>query len=794
MSSDGNVHRPVSETTHFETGSTFPEKNADLMRLYSMKFCPYAQRTRLVLAAKRIPNEVVNINLFAKPEWYFKLNPLGKVPCLEFNGQLVFESLITADYLDEVYPEPPLNSKDPLQKARDRMFVELFNQLNVEGVWCFVQTLQGQRRRRSEKQSTDKTSESGPKPGMLDYMIWPWIERLAIIPILNDAFGAPAASTGAFTFGQTAAPSSFAFGSSGSSFGQTAQQPAAAPSFSFGGQAAAPTSSAPPAYSFTSPPANSSVFGQPAASTTAAAPSFGGFGATQGATTFGQPATATSLFGGATSTPAFGQTPATSAPTLSFGQPAAAATSSAAPSFGFGQSATSTLPSFGAAAAPTLTFGQSTTAAPAPAAPTLTFGQQAATSAAAAPAPSFGFGGSSTFGQAASTGGLSFAPSTTAPAPTLTFGQPTLAPAPAAAPAPSLGFGQPLSFGAPATAAPAATAAPTLSFGAPATSTATAAANPSLSFQLGQPAATTAPLSFGAPAAASTATAAPTQPSLSFTAPVASTATVAPTPSVSAAPAVTSAAPSFSFGTAVTSAPAAGFSLTSTAATTSAPAATAVTSTSTTTTTDSTPAAPASAALTFRQLEEMINKWSVDLDEQEKVFLNQASSVASWDRLLVTNGEKIVTLSESVDRVKQDQIRLESELDFVRGQQRELEEMLLPLEDSLQTETGQSAVLQSGVPHDAEREHTYQLAENIDSQMRRLSDDLKEIIERMNSAGRQNETNFDPISKIARILNAHTDALQWAESNCTGLQRKLDDVGRALEQQRRDQDRSFRFA
>ena len=50
------------------------------------------------------------------------------------------------------------------------------------------------------------------------------------------------------------------------------------------------------------------------------------------------------------------------------------------------------------------------------------------------------------------------------------------------------------------------------------------------------------------------------------------------------------------------------------------------------------------------------------------------------------------------------------------------------------------------------------------------------------------------ISKIARILNAHTDALQWAESNCTALQRKLDDVNRALEQQRRDQDRSFRFA
>lgn len=53
---------------------------------------------------------------------------------------------------------------------------------------------------------------------------------------------------------------------------------------------------------------------------------------------------------------------------------------------------------------------------------------------------------------------------------------------------------------------------------------------------------------------------------------------------------------------------------------------------------------------------------------------------------------------------------------------------------------------------------------------------------------------FRQIAKIARILNAHTDSLQWAESSCTALQRKLDDVGRGLEQQRRDQDRSYRFA
>jgi len=45
----------------------------------------------------------------------------------------------------------------------------------------------------------------------------------------------------------------------------------------------------------------------------------------------------------------------------------------------------------------------------------------------------------------------------------------------------------------------------------------------------------------------------------------------------------------------------------------------------------------------------------------------------------------------------------------------------------------------------------YQLAENIDSQMRRLADDLKEIIERMNAAGRQNEASADPVNFLLNL-------------------------------------------
>jgi hypothetical protein len=48
-----------------------------------------------------------------------------------------------------------------------------------------------------------------------------------------------------------------------------------------------------------------------------------------------------------------------------------------------------------------------------------------------------------------------------------------------------------------------------------------------------------------------------------------------------------------------------------------------------------------STSLNFCQLEENINKWTLELEEQEKLFMNQATQVNAWDRLLIGNGEKV---------------------------------------------------------------------------------------------------------------------------------------------------------
>lgn len=183
--------------------------------------------------------------------------------------------------------------------------------------------------------------------------------------------------------------------------------------------------------------------------------------------------------------------------------------------------------------------------------------------------------------------------------------------------------------------------------------------------------------------------------------------------------------------------------------------------------------------MTFRQLEENINKWVLELEDQEKLFLNQATQVNAWDQLLIKNGEKIVALNESVAAVKLDQQRLEHELDFVASQQTELEEALAPLEASLAS---------GGQTVDSERERTYSLAESLDGQLARMCEDLKEVIGHLNSSARAQDTR-DPVQQIGKVLNAHMDSLQWIDSNAGLVERRLAEVSRLAEVHKRDNER-----
>jgi len=186
-------------SVHHATGSPRPDIHNDKLTLINMRFCPYAQRTVLCLNAKGVDYEVVNCALLNKPEWLLDINPIGKVPVLMHQGHTIYESLITCDYVDQVFPGQSLHSADPARRARDKMMVELFNkvvmpQTKIVFGWKIGQGEQHRAGHWSKAmQSLDpleqelvdrKTRFFGGDnlPGYLDYMIWPWMERIKIFP------------------------------------------------------------------------------------------------------------------------------------------------------------------------------------------------------------------------------------------------------------------------------------------------------------------------------------------------------------------------------------------------------------------------------------------------------------------------------------------------------------------------------------------------------------------------------------------------------------------------------------
>ena len=93
------------------------------LELISHHLCPYVQRAVITLLEKEIPHDRTYIDLANKPDWFLQISPLGKVPLLKVGNEVLFESAVICEYLDEVTPGS-LHPADPLEKAKHRGWIE----------------------------------------------------------------------------------------------------------------------------------------------------------------------------------------------------------------------------------------------------------------------------------------------------------------------------------------------------------------------------------------------------------------------------------------------------------------------------------------------------------------------------------------------------------------------------------------------------------------------------------------------------------------------------------------------
>jgi len=76
----------------------------------------------------------VFVNLRRKPDWLFQLNPHGLVPVLEYKGNVIYESAVCGEFLEETFPGSttgtrPLLPSCPKERAAMRLLLQKFDKV-----------------------------------------------------------------------------------------------------------------------------------------------------------------------------------------------------------------------------------------------------------------------------------------------------------------------------------------------------------------------------------------------------------------------------------------------------------------------------------------------------------------------------------------------------------------------------------------------------------------------------------------------------------------------------------------
>ncbi len=94
------------------------------LNLIGVGLSPFVRKVRVVLAEKNLSYDHDPLIPMGVSDEFKKKSPLGKIPCLEHDGRPIPDSSVICDYLERVFPEPPLYPADPYDRARALWFEE----------------------------------------------------------------------------------------------------------------------------------------------------------------------------------------------------------------------------------------------------------------------------------------------------------------------------------------------------------------------------------------------------------------------------------------------------------------------------------------------------------------------------------------------------------------------------------------------------------------------------------------------------------------------------------------------
>uniref|UniRef100_A0A0R3RK09 Glutathione S-transferase omega n=1 Tax=Elaeophora elaphi TaxID=1147741 RepID=A0A0R3RK09_9BILA len=190
----GNTVGGVPVRKFLQKGDPQPPPS-NVIRIYSMRFCPYCDRVMIVAYKKGIPFELWYVNLSNKPEWFVSQHADGTVPVLEHHGKLLADSRVIIEYLDDVFSETSILSKEPFIRAKQRyrankleMLCETIRDMSYSTKLKGNLTLLAMDLAMAE-QMLESTFFSGELPSLPDIVLFPFFQRLHVMrQFIKDKF------------------------------------------------------------------------------------------------------------------------------------------------------------------------------------------------------------------------------------------------------------------------------------------------------------------------------------------------------------------------------------------------------------------------------------------------------------------------------------------------------------------------------------------------------------------------------------------------------------------------------
>lgn len=173
------------------------------VELFSFEACPFAQRTRMLMIEKDIDFSLTEVDLYNRPDWWDELSPYGKVPLLRHNGDIVYESRIINEYLEEAFPEPALLPQDVMRRAKARIWIDYVDSYLLPALHCLIADSGNEEKQLENRKTVEekfllleheglrKLSDGpffmGSDVTLVDLQLMPFIERF---PCYEELWGA----------------------------------------------------------------------------------------------------------------------------------------------------------------------------------------------------------------------------------------------------------------------------------------------------------------------------------------------------------------------------------------------------------------------------------------------------------------------------------------------------------------------------------------------------------------------------------------------------------------------------